>query len=420
MYKSFIWLLKLFIFWILLFYVQQIIFLFLNTSYFADISISQFFKALYYGLLMNISSASYLMILPFIFLIISNFTKKDKWIVKTANWIIVFQIILCVITGVIDAGLFSAWGTKLNAKAISYISYPSEMLKGIGSVSLPLLISYLLLITFLSLFCYYKFFKFSIFYKIRFWKFLVFSIFISALLIIGSRGGLQTRPINKGWAFHSTNQCLNYSAVNSLWNFFDIFINREDNNNQYQFFDDEKAKAIVAKMHQYSKDSNEFILTMKHPNIVMILMESISAENMILLGGKEEVMPGLDSLCKYGILFSDFYANGVRTEQGLIALLSGFPAQPANTVIRHFGKFENLPHIGRILLENGYSNNYYYSGNLDYANTKSYLLSGGFSKIIGDEQKWKTKTQWGAYDEEIFDYHLKHSNGDKQPFFSIK
>ncbi len=408
-----------FIFWILLFYIQQLVFISISTTYFTDISVNQLIKALKYAFYMNISASSYLMLLPIIFITIALSLKNNKLIVKTTNFIVIFQIIICIIIGIIDAGIFSAWGTKLNAKAISYIFYPSEMIKGMASVSVVTLI--LLLIVMLStfLFIYIKILKINTINTTKPYKNILFSLLIFSLLFVGIRGGIQPRPINKGWAFHSTDQDLNYSAVNSLWNFVEILVNQENTKNSYIFFDKSKADSLFAELHNYMSDSCIYILKKERPNIVMILMESVSADNLKTLGAKENIMPGLDSLSKLGVSFSDFYASGFRTEQGLIALLSGFPAQPASTVIRHFNKFENLPHLGRVLSDNSYTNNYYYSGNLSYANTKSYLLAGGFSKIIGEEYKWENKTRWGAYDKELFDLHLKQASNDKQPFFSI-
>jgi phosphoglycerol transferase MdoB-like AlkP superfamily enzyme len=150
------------------------------------------------------------------------------------------------------------------------------------------------------------------------------------------------------------------------------------------------------------------------------MMESMSAENMMRLGGEEEVMPGLDSLCSEGLLFTRFYASGFRTEQGLIALLSSFPAQPTVTIQREFGKFERLPSLPRTLVDAGYTCNYYYSGDLNFANTSAYLNASAFTKLLDrDAREWQRTTEWGALDEELFQCHLKEAGSDATPFFSV-
>ena len=171
-----------FIFWILLFYIQQLVFIFISTTYFSDISVNQLIKALKYAFYMNISASSYLMLLPIIFITIALSLKNNKLIVKTTNFIVIFQIIICIIIGIIDAGIFSAWGTKLNAKAISYIFYPSEMIKGMASVSVVTLILLLILMLSTFLFIYIKILKINTINTTKPYKNILFSLLIFSLL----------------------------------------------------------------------------------------------------------------------------------------------------------------------------------------------------------------------------------------------
>ncbi|MBK8580811.1 MAG: sulfatase-like hydrolase/transferase [Flavobacteriales bacterium] len=88
--------------------------------------------------------------------------------------------------------------------------------------------------------------------------------------------------------------------------------------------------------------------------------------------------------CKDGLLFTNFYSTGFRTEQGLCALISGFPSQPTTTIIRKFGKFDRLPSVVRTLDSTGYSSRYYYAGDISFANTRSYLDAMGFDKVYDE------------------------------------
>jgi phosphoglycerol transferase MdoB-like AlkP superfamily enzyme len=173
-------------------------------------------------------------------------------------------------------------------------------------------------------------------------------------------------------------------------------------------------------MEGNSCDSLPQLVNCQRPNIVLILMESISAENMRKLGGKEDIMPGLDSLAGEGMLFTRYYASGFRTEQGLVALISGFPAQPEATIMREFGKFERLANLGRDMKQAGYQCNYYFSGDLAFANTGAYLRSSGFTKLLDrDGRQWQRTTEWGSLDEELFSCHLQEAARDSMPFFSV-
>lgn len=93
----------------------------------------------------------------------------------------------------------------------------------------------------------------------------------------------------------------------------------------------------------------------------------------------------LDSIAQTGVLFTRFYANSFRTDRGLISILSGYPAQPTMSIMRYPAKTANLPSIARSLMkQRHYSTAYYYGGDVDFANQRSYLISQGYQKIISD------------------------------------
>ena len=76
------------------------------------------------------------------------------------------------------------------------------------------------------------------------------------------------------------------------------------------------------------------------------------------------------------------YSSGFRTEQGLVSILSGFPAQPNNSIITSPGKAEQLPSLNIELGKKGYQSSFYYGGEVEFANMKSYLLNTHFEKIV--------------------------------------
>ena len=360
------------------------------------------------------------MSLPLLLLICSIFIKKNNSLINAIYILNITFIIANILISISDIGLYSAWGTKLNSKAIAYLAYPKEALGSFASVPYWKFICITIIECFLFIFIYRKVFKLGFFGELNIYIKIIFPIIIIFLLFTAIRGGYGKRPISKGSVYFSKHAVLNYSATNSFWNFMEIFVNPEIKDNPYKYFSQDKAEKIMKAMSETSMDSTEMILTTTKPNIVLILMESVSAECLGSLDSLKGIMPGLDSLTKDGLLFTNFYANGFRTEQGIIAYLSSFPAQPQTSILRKFGKFEKLPNMAKLLGDNGYSENYYYSGNIEFANTGPYLRSSGFSNILGqDNYNWVTTTDWGAYDEELFACHLKEATKDHQPFFSI-
>lgn len=162
------------------------------------------------------------------------------------------------------------------------------------------------------------------------------------------------------------------------------------------------------------------VLNRQRPNIVIVMLESWSADVIAALGGEKDVTPEFLKLCKEGLLFRNFYAAGFRTEQCLAAIIGGFPSQPLTTIIRKYGKFEYLPSLVAVLGQNGYHSSYYYGGDLTFANTNTYLQIAGFNRIIGENDfEFNKRTYWGAYDEELFTFTVNDQKNNPEPFFSL-
>ena len=404
----------------LLFALQHTIFMLYNHTELKPATFAEILSSYYYALAMDLAATSFLISIPILLIIISFFLKRKKIITTSIHVVNYILIFFCILIPLIDTGIYSVWGSKLNSKAVSYMAYPKESFDALKAGPVWLFFLVLIAECLVLFYSYRKIIRIDLSAKIKIPYKIIFPPVIIFALIIGMRGGFQMYPINKSWVYYSKYPVLNNAALNGFWNFMEILVSPDEKENPYKYFELEKARAITNSMHKTEKDTCEHILTVPHPNIVLILMESVSAECLTKLGGEPGIMPHLDSLTKNSLWFSDFYASGFRTEQGLIALLCGFPAQPKTTILRKFGKFDKLDNMPKILGQNGYSENYYYSGEIEFANTDAFLKLSGFSKILDKTSyPWHKKTDWGSYDDELFASQLKESANDKQPFFSI-
>ena len=421
MFKYLNYILRLIIFWIVLFFFQRLIFIVFQTAHYDCVNFSNLMLCNWYSLGLDISMTSYFLSLPVILLAVFNYNGR-----KIIRRILFIYFTIFIISSslilIFDIGLFAEWGSKINGKALSYLAYPKEAIGTVGSSPVLLLLIVFVVLSFLSIWVFKKFvhkhlvkFKFNIFLKI------FLPVILLGLLLIGARGGLQSHPINKRWSYFSRYSVLNQAAVNSVWNFVEVATKPDlVKENPYNYFDDDEAIKIVKETFKTSRDSTTYLFKINKPNIVMILLESWSAEVTGVYGNNKNATPQFDELSKEGYLFTNYYSTGFRTEQGFAALISGFPSQPTTTIIRKFGKFENLPSIAQTLDSNAYHSSYYYGGNLEFANTKAYMESAGFDKFIGqDDFKYKNRTHWGAYDAELFDFTVTDLKNNPEPFLSI-
>lgn len=412
-----IFLTKVFVFFEAYFLLGRLFFLIYNYDKIRHNSFFEILLSNYYSLPLDISTLGYFITAILLF-IIAGVWFKQAFFRKAINVLIIILIITCSLINIADTGLVSTWGTKVNAKALSYVFYPELMTQAVLSVNYFVLSAWLVIYLFVSVFIFIKYIRFKARYEVSNKLAILFLplLFIAFTCI---RGGWGNNPIGKSRGVYCDNPTLNLATVNGFWNFMALYVKKQ-HQDSYDFFALPVAEEILKKSLSSKKDTTISVLNTTRPNIVVILLESFSAENMRSLGGTESNAPCLDSLSQDGLLFTDFYATGNRTEQGFVALLSGFPAQPKFSVQRESGKVFKLPMLSKILRNNGYELNFYYTGDLEYARTDEYLRIGLFNRLHGrDDFRNVPRNNSGAYDEYLFKFQLEKADECKSPFFSL-
>ena len=131
---------------------------------------------------------------------------------------------------------------------------------------------------------------------------------------------------------------------------------------------------------------------------MLVILESFSSNALF-------AMPNLQRIVKEGIYFSNAYSSSYRTDRGIVSLMSAYPGQPTSSLMTVPSKSKNLPQIGKSLKQEGYISHFYYGGDEDFTNMRSYLIDGGFDNRVSDkdfsvQEKW---SKWGAPDHIVFD-----------------
>ena len=381
-------------------------------------------KTFLYGLQLDASFTAYISFIPFLLVIFSTFINP-KIIVKVIRWYTIPVLIFISLMLMIDAGLYQAWGIRLDTSLLAYLNTPQLMVSSASTFQLVFGVFAWWLITFLFIKLYNKIHKRNN-EKLNFGSWLEIPIFllITATLIIPVRGGFQTIPVNQSNVYFSDKMFANHAAINFIWNFFNTLTFETDGKNPYKYFDDETAIHIINKTRNkllYS-NSNDSILRTSRPNVILILWESLSAKVVGSLGGEPNVTPNLNSLSKEGILFTNFYANGDRTDKGIPAILSGYYPLPFKRIMRMPNKTRSLPMLPKKMIDLGYKTSFYYGGDLNFGNMNTYIRNAGITDIIDgsefDKKDWNSK--WGAYDDVFMKRFAKDlSIKQNEPFFKI-
>jgi phosphoglycerol transferase MdoB-like AlkP superfamily enzyme len=242
------------------------------------------------------------------------------------------------------------------------------------------------------------------------------------LLIIPIRGGIQMQPMNSTWVYFSSNNFANISALNAPWNFFQDIMDKERGiRNPYQFLSAEKSNRIVDSLYQSANAHVQLIDTSSGKlNVILVIWESFTKKVVDTLINGKEVSPNFNRLRKEGIYFSNIYASGDRTHKGMASIFSGYPALPNTSIIRFPQKSAKLTLLSNLSKQHGYTNTFFYGGDPNYDNYKSYLLHGEFDRIT-DKELFDSKdkpTEWGALDGAVAHYMENDFKNWKQPFFN--
>jgi phosphoglycerol transferase MdoB-like AlkP superfamily enzyme len=385
---------------------------------------SDWFKVMYHGLQLDLSMAGYLTILTALF-IVSSVWLKPQLVKKMIYIYSIFLVVIITIIFSVDLDLYTYWNFRLDATPLAFLKTPQSAAASftIGLVSRQLLIM-------VAYFCflffsYKKIFKNDIlkFTPVKWWSSPIF-LLIGGLLFFPIRGGLTAATMNVGWVYFSENMFLNHSAINPFWNFMASVTEHQDFGKQYRLMDDKKAQAIFETM-RYKKNNPDQLQVIKtsRPNVIIVVMESFSAKLIAPLGGLPDVTPNLDKLSEEGILFTNFYATGSRTDRGVSAVMSGYPSQPKTCIMNYPEKTNNLANIGKTLRKANYDLSFYYGGDEKFANMRSYLVNAGFEKITSDKNfsKKEYASSWGAADAVVFKKMINDlkKRDKKAPFFNL-
>lgn len=365
-----------------------------------------FFNIILHGLKLDASLAGYLTALPALMLIVSVFVN-GKWLATAAK--IYFGIVAVLLSAIftVDMGLYEYWGFRLDATPLFYFfTSPKDAL---ASVSVWTVVGGVLVFLVYAALLYLLFAYCLLRQPLNPVRRKALSagvlVLLTGLLFIPIRGGFTVSTMNVGKVYFSSDMRLNHAATNPAFSLMESLAKQKDFSKQYRFMPEAAADSLFAEMIYVAEaDSIDSLLTTSRPDILMIIMESFSSHLMTELGGEPDIAPNLDSISREGVLFTNFYANSFRTDRGLVAVLSGYPAQPTTSIMKYPRKTQSLPAMASALAENGYTPQYYYGGDADFTNMRSYLMASGFERIVSDVDFPVSKrlSKWGAHDDEVF------------------
>lgn len=408
------------LFWLLFLATSRILFMLYNHDYAARLTFAEIVQSSLHGLKMDLSLTGYVLMFTGLLLTVSLFTTNNRWVFYALVPFNLIALLFSCIIIVVDLELYRHWGFRMNTTPLMYMG-PEAMGSVQGKVMLKLIVILMLLFP-ASVYLYLKITKASPeLLPRRNWKTFTGMVCVSAMMFLPIRGSFTVAPMNTGFVyFHKSKMFANHAAVNVVWNF--IYSLRKSAHVVYpeNFADSASSENHFRELYATS-DSTLRLFNTTHPNIILLIVESFTADVIAPLGGLPDVSPNMNKLCHEGILFDNFYSSGDRTDKGLIAILSGYPAQPQTSIIKYPQKTQELPFLPKAIQRSGYTTSFVYGGDIDFANFRSYLTSCGFDNItfLDDFPDELDESKWGVHDQYVLEHALTEADTSSAPFMQV-
>lgn len=411
-----------FILFTLVFTVAKPLFLLVHEGLIGDVSLSDVFDVIVNGLTMDMSVAGYLTILPGVLIILMLATQQN-WLKMAMKIYLAFASFIVSAVLWLDVILYGYWGSKLDSVPFFYFfSSPSAALASVYWWQIFLIIFIILGTASVIWLAFIKIIDRVSISKGN-WKDVSVLIILTALLFVPIRGSITVSTMNPSHAYYSNVMGLNHAAVNPFFNLLYSVTHTQGYADKYRFYSDQQAAENFETLNAVDTNNAEYgqLVKCNRPDIVFVILESFSSHLMPSLGG-ENIAVGLDSIAKSGLLYTNIYASGIRTDRALAAILSAVPAQPANSVLKYVDKIEKLPSLPKVLLTHGYDLSYFYGGDINFTNMQAYLMSMGFSHTVCDKDfsVVEAASKWGAPDHLVFEKAEKWlSKSSAKPRFTV-
>ncbi len=402
-----------------------------ETTSYSDISI-----AFVTGVRFDIVVSGYLLILPYFILTFVSYLRVDhkKFLIFFFYFIfILFSISFFITTA--DIPYFGQFFSRISVTALEWLNTPGIILGMI--IGEP---AY-------WIFIFPFIFSIAIFYKIL--KYILLSdkdirqekkfinIFCSLLFLLiifcGIRGRIAFKsPIRVGTAYFSNNAFLNQLGLNPCFTFIRSYLNSiKSRNKSITLMDNEKAILNVQKYLKIQNPDKDYPFARKvhydssatKPyNIVIVIMESMSAAKMKRHGNQKNLTPFLDSISQQGYYFNNAYTAGLHTFNGIYGTLMSMPSlyrqhpMKRTDMLKYSGIFN-------VLKQNNYSTLFFTTADGQFDNTEGFMYSNDCEQVIAQSSypPEEVKTTLGVPDDYMFRFSIPilndlHSKG--KPFVS--
>lgn len=339
---------------------------------------------------------------------------------------VIFIFVVCILQNAISEYLFwNEFGVKYNFIAVDYLVYTNEVIGNIMQ-SYPVIPIFggLFLVAAIITYFIVKYSKIYIYeiptfaqkIKLSLFYFAVFGLSLVVIPFLSSKENSQ-------------NIFTNELQSNGLYKFYLAFTNAElDYFKFYKTLPTDEAFAILKnQLPDISDQSTSRNIKSELPeikkNVVLITIESYSADFLKTYGNEQNITPFIDSLATKSLLFTNLYAVGNRTVRGLEAVTMCVPPTAGESVVKRKDN-KNKFTTGGVFASKGYQVKYLYGGDAYFDNMKDFFSGNGYD--IVDKNSFMPneitfQNIWGVCDQDMANKAITTMNFEaksSKPFFN--
>lgn len=384
-------------------------------------------KALLMGWRFDTVVSCYLLAIPLLMLIVGEIANiKRRWYYAIAHYTAMVLYSVCFFACAADIPYFCYFFNRLDVVALSWVDDLGTSLSMI--VHEPMYILYLGV--FIAVAVGWWLLGRLLFRHVLLphldkrlpvaWS-IVASLLLLGGLFLGMRGKLSKIPIRVSTAYFCNNPFLNQIGLNPVFTFMKSVEDAGKRaNDEVELIDDLTAYGILTEWQNQPADSTlKAIRLPEGMNVVLVLMESMSADKTALGATGVSLSPCLDSLMARSMTFREAWSAGIHTHNGIYASLYGHPA----ILSRNMMKSTPMPRmcgLPQLLRNAGYSTTYFMAHDEDFDGMRGFLYQNGFDRVVGQHSWPRSEVvgTWGIPDHKLFDHVIEHCDTATGPFFA--
>ncbi len=382
-------------------------------------SLIDFLKILGVSLLYDIITFSYFIIFPVIVVIIMPYKIYSSKIYKVlAYFYFILNSIILFFNSIANYYFWDEFQVRYNFVAVDYLIYTNEVLKNIKeSYPLGILIPLILIFSIIIYFIFKKKINEALQTKTTLKERSILPIGIIVLFFI------SLTFVNGSNETFSDNKYNIELAKNDIYSFFEAYNKNEiDYNSFYLTYDNNSVLKRLNELRFVPGqviDNNGYAFLNsngeeKKYNIIMITVESLSAEYLKAFGSNLNITPFLDSIAHHSLFCTNYFATGTRTVRGIEAIMLSFPPTPGSSIVRRPNN-EHIFNFAYPLIQRGYTAKFIYGGYGYFDNMNYFFEHNGFqivdrNKFNSDEKTFANA--WGLCDEDLMNKTLKEADND--------